>query len=362
MNRIVLAYSGDPAATAAIPRLADRYGAEVVTLTLDVGQGGELTSVRERALAAGAVRAHVIDAREELVSGFGLPALQASALLGPRGPLAVALAHALIAKRLADVARMERAWGVAYGSSSVLERCLSDLRVPGTTIALAGARDLASGDRGDRTVDGGSARVHTNLWGRTVCGGPLADLWTEVPEAVFTLTRGAAECPDDPAYLEIDFENGLPVRANGVDLCILELIESLDIIAGAHGVGRLETAAGPEAIRTIHEAPAAVVLDTARDALESLTLPLEFHRAKRGLEAVYADLVADGRWFSPARDAIDAFIRSAQPYVTGSVRLKLYTGRCRVVGRRAGLAFREVRETDSPQREREPAPVEGLTT
>jgi argininosuccinate synthase len=362
MNRIVLAYSGDPAATAAIPWLADRYGAEVVTLTLDVGQGGELTSVRERALAAGAVRAHVIDAREEFVSGFGLPALRASALLGPRGPLAVALAHTLIAKRLADVARMEGAWGVAYGSSSVLERCSSDLHVPATTIALPDARDLASGDRDDRAVNAGGVRVHTNLWGRTVSGGPLADLWIEAPEAVYSLTRPAGECPDDPAYLDIDLENGSPVRANGVDLCILELIESLDIIAGAHGVGRLETAAGPEAIRTIHEAPAAVVLDTAREALESLTLPLEFQRAKRGLEAVYADLVADGRWFSPARDAIDAFVRSAQRYVTGSVRLKLHTGSCRVVGRRAGLSFRGDRATDLPQHDREPAPAEGLTT
>lgn len=298
VTRIVLAHSGGLHTSAAISWLAGQYQAEVVTLTLDLGQGGELADVRERALSAGAVRAHVIDAREELVRDYILPSLQAGAVYEGQYPLAAALGRALIAKRLVDVARMESASRVAYGTG--LEAAVRTLN-PSLTVITP----LQGSEHDARTGD-------ANLWGRSLGA-----------DGNFTLTRAAKDCPDEPAHIEVEFEAGIPVRANGIEMPMLELIESLEIIAGAHGVGRREQV----------EAPAAVLLHAAHHDLETFVMPRDLDRVKQDLARVYADLVHDGRWFSPTREAIDAFVRTIQPRVTGSVRLKLYKGDCRVVGR-----------------------------
>ena len=353
MNRILLAYSGGLDTSLAIPWLKATYGAEVIAVTVDVGQGRELAAIHERALAIGAARAHVLDAREEFVREYILPALQAGAVYEDRYPLATALARPLIAKRLVEIARMEGATAIAHGCTGVHNdqvRLEASVRALDPSIALiAAAQSLGlSPDaklefaRGHNVavLDSQTSpySVDTNLWGRAIAAGILEDGWNEAPEDIYTLTRSPQESPDEPAYVELAFDAGVPVRANGVELPLLELIESLEIIAGAHGVGRIDVVenrlAGVKS-REIYEAPSAVVLHTAHKELEKLVIPRELERVKHDLSRIYADLVYSGQWFSHTKRTIDAFVAAVQPRVTGEVRLKLFKGDCRIVGRRS---------------------------
>jgi len=369
--RIVLAYSGGLDTSAAIAWLAEQYAAEVIAVTLDLGQGRELTDVRERALTVGAARAHVLDVRDEFASDYILPALQAGALYEDRYPLATALSRPLIARKLVDVARMEGASVIAHGCNG---KANDELRLelgvraldPSMTV-LAPARIW--GMTRDELVVYAKARhipipaddpytVDTNLWGRSIERGVLEDPWQESPEDIYTLTRSPLLCPSEPAYVEIEFDQGVPVRANGVEMPLVELIESLETIAGAHGVGRIdmvENAAAGGKSREIYEAPAAVLLHTAHSELEKLVVPRDLERLGHELGRAYADLVYNGRWFSPTREAVDAFMRTIQPRVTGAVRLKLFKGDCRVVGRRSPLTL----EAEKPSSVLRPPPSEG---
>lgn len=355
--RIALAYSGGLETSVAIRWLAETYGAEVMTVTLDVGQGRELADVRERALALGAVRAHVIDVREEFASDFILPTLQAGALYEGRYPLSSALGRPLIAKRLVDVARMEGASAIAHccmGPTNDQVRLDLSVRLLEPSIRIiAAARDWRmpgadvleyARERGlPLPVTMASAySTDANLWGRSIARGVLDDPWVEPPDDVYTLTRAPQDCPDEPAYLEVEFEAGVPVRTNGVDMPMVELIESLDTIAGAHGVGRIdmvESSLSAVKSREIYEAPAATVLHAAHSELQSIVTGRALERLAHQLGRAYADLVYNGEWFSHTREAIDAFVRSIQPRVTGAVRLKLFKGDCRVVGRKSPHAL-----------------------
>ena len=363
--RIVLAYSGGLDTSVAIAWLAEQYAADVIAVTLDLGQGRELTDVRERALTVGAARAHVLDVRDEFACGYILPALQAGALYEDRYPLATALSRPLIARKLVDVAHMEGAGVIAHGCNGKANdelrlelgvraldpaiTVLAPARIWGMTrdeiVAYAKARRIPIPADSPYTVD-------TNLWGRSIERGVLEDPWQESPEDIYALTRSPRACPDEPAYVEIEFEHGVPVRANGVEMPLVELIESLETIAGAHGVGRIdmvENAAVGGKSREIYEAPAAVLLHTAHSELEKLVVPRDLERLGHDLGRAYADLAYNGRWFSPTREAIDAFMRTIQPRVTGSVRLKLFKGDCRVVGRRSPLAVEaEIPFSDPP--------------
>jgi argininosuccinate synthase len=313
-GRIVLAYSGGLDTSAAIAWLAEQYSAEVIAVTLDLGQGRELTDVRERALAVGAARAHVLDVRDEFAADYILPALQAGALYEDRYPLATALSRPLIARKLVDVARMEGASVIAHGCNGKANdelrlelgvraldpsmTVLAPARIWGMTrdqlIAYAKARHIPIPADDPYTVD-------TNLWGRSIERGVLEDPWQESPEDIYTLTRSPLACPAEPAYVEIEFEEGVPTRANGVEMPLVELIESLETIAGAHGVGRIdmvENAATGGKSREIYEAPAAVLLFTAHAELEKLVVPRDLERLSHELGRAYADLVYNGRWFS----------------------------------------------------------------
>ena len=358
MERIVVAYSGGLDTSVAIRWLAEQYSAEIVSVTLDIGQGRELADVRERALALGAVRAHVIDAREEFVTQYLLPALQAGALYEDRYPLATALARPLVAKRLVEVAKMERATAVAHGcrgkgndqirldvSARALDpsiKIIAPARMwemsPAETLEYAHARDLAVPPAGAESA----YSIDANLWGRSIECGVLEDAWAEPPEDIYQLTRAPQDGPDEPAYVEIGFECGVPVTANGIAMSMLELIESLDTIAGAHGVGRIDMVEnrliGIKS-REVYEAPAALVLHTAHRELERFVIARDLERLKHDLGRTYADLVYNGLWFSQTREAIDAFVRTIQPRVTGAVRLKLFKGDCRVVGRSSPFAL-----------------------
>jgi argininosuccinate synthase len=369
--RIVLAYSGGLDTSVAIAWLAEQYSAEVIAVTLDLGQGRELTDVRERALTVGAARAHVLDVRDEFAEHYILPALQAGALYEDRYPLATALSRPLIARKLVDVAHMEGATIIAHGCNG---KANDELRLELGVRALAPSMTVLApariwGMSRDELVAYAKARripipsdspytVDTNLWGRSIERGVLEDFWQESPEEIYSLTRAPRDCPGEPAYVEIEFEHGVPRRANGVEMPLVELIESLETIAGAHGVGRIdmvENAATGGKSREIYEAPAAVLLHTAHSELEKLVVPRDLERLGHELGRAYADLAYNGRWFSPTREAIDAFMRTMQPRVTGTVRLKLFKGDCRVVGRRSPAAI----EAEHPNTVARPPSSEG---
>ena len=330
MQRIVLAFTGGlDTSAAAIPWLKERHDADVVTVTLDLGQGRVLEEVRDRALAAGAVRAHVLDVREEFAADFIVRALKADAVYEDRYPMATSLGRPLIAKKLVDIAAIEQASTVAHGGTGN-DQIRLDVSVRALNAALTVLAVAPSGTT-PSTVD-------ANLWGRAIQYGVLEDPWTEAPEDVYTLTKAPAECPDEAAYVEISFERGVPVAINGVEMPILELVGSLGIIAGAHGVGRIDMVenrlVGVKA-REIYEAPAAVVLHAAHKELQKMVVTTGVDRFSRAVSLQYADTIYNGLWFAPLRDALDAFIDKVQERVTGVIRMKLFKGDCRVVGRKS---------------------------
>jgi argininosuccinate synthase len=356
-KKIVLAYSGGLDTSVAIPWLKEKYAAEVIAVTLDLGQGSELNQVRERAIAAGAARCHVLDVREEFARDYILPALQADALYEERYPLATALGRPLIAGKLVEIAQMENATAIAHGCTGkgndqvridVSARAI-DPRM--TVIAPAREWEMTRSDE----VEYARARnvavpvtaehpysIDRNLWGRSIECGVLEDPWAEPPDDIYTLTKAPSSAPDLPAYVEIEWQNGVPVAVSGVEMPLVELIASLETIAGVHGVGRIDMVENRVVgikSREIYEAPAALVLHTAHREIEGLVIPKDLQRLKQRLSQEYADLVYNGLWFSQTRAAIDAFMQNIQQRVTGSIRLKLFKGDCRVVGRRSPFAL-----------------------
>ena len=357
--RIVLAYSGGLDTSVAIPWLREKYGAEVVAVTMDLGQGRELDHVRERALAVGAVRAHVLDVREEFARDFIIPALQAGAIYEDRYPLATALGRPLIAKHLVRIAEMEGATAIAHGctgkGNDQVRLDVSARALNPSIKVIAPAREWGmtrpdeieyARKRGipvPATIESPYS-TDANLWGRSIECGVLEDPWCEPPEEIYTLTKNPAGCPDEPAYLEIEFEAGVPIRLNGIPMSPLELIDSIETIAGAHGVGRIDMVenrlVGIKS-REIYEAPAAVVLHAAHKELEKLVIPRDLERVKHDMARLYADMVYNGLWFSPTREAIDAFNQKVQERVSGTIRVKLFKGNCAVVGRKSPFALYE---------------------
>ena len=353
MDKIILAYSGGLDTSVAIPWLAEKYRAEIVTVTVDLGQGRELDDVRERALAIGAARAHVIDAREEFARDFVLPALQAGAIYEGRYPLATALGKPLIAKYLVEIARVEGTHLIAHGCTG---KGNGQVRMDVSARALdPGVRVIAPAREWDLTWDdeiayarargiplsvGADSPYSTdaNLWGRSIECGVLDDPWQEPSEDIYILTKEPSETPDRPAYAEIAFERGVPISINGIAMSLVELIQSLDTIAGAHAVGRVDMVenrlVGIKS-REIYEAPAAVTLHLAHRELQSFVVPRDLERLTSELGSKYADLVYNGLWYTPTREAIDALVKKVQEKVTGVVRLKMFKGDLRVVGRKS---------------------------
>jgi argininosuccinate synthase len=329
MERIVLAYSGSDDDSEAISLLADEHGSEIVTLTLDIGQNQELEEVRDHSLAAGAVRAHVLDTRAEFAHEFVLPALQADALDDAHEPTTLPLAHALIGKKLVEMAAIEEATAVAHrGRGHDRRRIENSVRALNPSL-----RVLALGAPAE------CVKTRTNLWGRAADyedrEGPV--------EAMYSWTKSPETAPDTGAGLELDFERGVPTAVNGVPLDLSELIESLSIIAGQHGVGRIASPNEPgDRIRRLHEAPAAVVLHGAHAALESASGVYAGTRLKQHIRRVYPELIVRGLWFTPLRTALDAFNAVIQSQVNGTVRLQLLKGNyavadVRVTGRESPM-------------------------
>jgi argininosuccinate synthase len=357
-GRVVLAFTGSFDTCVAIPWLRERHGMEVVTVTLDLGQGRLLEEVRDRALAAGAVRAHVLDAREEFAADFIVRALKADAVYEDRYPMATSLGRALVAQKLVEVAGIEQAHVVAHGG---LAKDNDQTRIESAVRALDPVLQVLApvqewGMSASETASYGRAHglnpsvaqtpysIDANLWGRAVQYGAIDDPWAEAPEEVYTLTKAPAECPDEAAYVEVSFDGGVPVAINGVEMPILDLIGSLSLIAGAHGAGRIDMVenrlAGTK-VREIYEAPAAVVLHAAHKELQKMVVTTGVDRFARAVSLQYADTIYNGLWFAPLREALDAFINKVQERVTGVIRMKLFKGDCRVVGRKSPFALYE---------------------
>jgi argininosuccinate synthase len=356
-QRVVLAYSGGLDTSVAIGWLAEQTGADVIALAVDVGQGGEdLDVIRKRALACGAADAVVVDARAEFAAAFCQPALRANALYMGCYPLVSALSRPLIVTHLARVARAHGAGLVAHGCTGKgndqvrFEAGLAAL-APEVSV-LAPVRD--SGMTRDKAIAFAAERglpisvssrspysIDQNVWGRSAETGHLEDIWEAPHDDVYGYSEdpGLGRALDD---VTIGFADGLPVSVDGRALPPLQIITELNERAGAHGVGRIDLVedrlVGIKS-REIYEAPGAITLITAHQALENVCVERDLARFKRQAEQRWTELVYDGLWFSPLRRAIDAFMTEASRHVTGEVRVRLQGGSAVVTGRRspAGL-------------------------
>jgi len=353
-RRCVLAYSGGLDTSVAVHWLQEELGFEVVTLTADLGgEGRDAAAVTDRALRAGAVAAHVVDARRVFVEHFVYPTLSAGALYEGVYPLATALARPLIAKLLVDVAREEGAVAVAHGCTG---KGNDQVRFDIATAALAPELEVvapvrdwdmgrpqeiayaaARGIDVEATVESPYS-VDANLWGRSVEAGVLEDPWSQPPEEVFAWTADPATARADGEEFTIVFDSGVPVSLDGERLAPEELVLRLNTVAGRNGVGRIDHVenrlVGIKS-REVYEAPAAVTLHTAHAALETVALSRDVAHLKRQLSAEWARLVYDGLWFGALRNALAAFVASTQEHVSGEVRVRCARGVVTVSGRRA---------------------------
>lgn len=354
----VLAFSGGLDTSVCITWLKETHGFDVVALTVNVGQETELEGIHLRAEAAGAADLVVVDAREEFVTEFCWPALRAGALYEGRYPLVSALSRPLIARQLVRVARERDAVAIAHGCTgkgndqvrfeTSIAALAPDLRIVAPIRETGMQRDQAleyARQRGIPVVATAEKpySVDENLWGRAIESGVLEDAWQEPPEKdVYELTRPLAEAPDDHVDVVIGFERGIPTSLDGERLAPVELVDRMQRLAGDHGVGRIDMIenrlVGIKS-REVYEVPAAHALITAHRDLEDLTLERELGHYKQQVEARYAELVYYGQWFSPLKQALDAFVHATQAAVTGEVKLRLHKGTARPVGRRSPHAL-----------------------
>lgn len=352
-GKVILAYSGGLDTSAAVKWIAEKYNMEVITLTVDVGNEKDFSALQQKAIKVGAKKALVVDAKDLLVKYFIFPALQADAVYEGQYPLATALTRPLIAKLMADTAREEGALAVAHGCTGKgndqvrfevsLAALAPELKIiaPAREWGMNREQTMAYAKKHGIPVPTTVASPYStdeNLWGRSVECGILEDPWQEPPEEVYTWTKSAQAAPEEPEYLDIMFDKGIPTGIDGAEMDGIDLIRRLNLIAGEHGVGRIDHVenrlVGIKS-REIYEAPAATVLIKAHLALESMTLSRPQLRFKEKVAQEYADLIYNGLWFTSMHQDLAAYVQSTQKYVTGSVKVKLFHGSCTVVGRKS---------------------------
>ena len=352
-DKVVLAYSGGLDTSVAIRWLKEKYNRDVIALNVDVGNERDSSAVRQKALKVGAIKATIIDAKETFVNHFIFPALQADALYEGQYPLATALARPLMAKLLVDTALEEGASAVAHGCTGKgndqvrfdvsINALAPELKIiaPAREWGMTREETIKYAQRYGIPVPvtvSNPYSIDENLWGRSIECGVLEDPWVEPPADVFAWTKSPAAAPDKPGYVEIGFEQGIPVTLDGQGMDGVSLIQRLNQLAGEHGVGRidhLENRLVGIKSREIYEAPAAIVLLQAHQALEAMTLSKDQLRFKQKVVIEYADLVYNGLWFSSLHQDLFAYVKSTQRYVTGTVRVKLLKGHATIVGRKS---------------------------
>jgi argininosuccinate synthase len=349
-KRVVLAYSGGLDTSVAVRWMIDTWGVEVVTVACDVGQGGDFDAICDRARAAGAVEAVVVDARAEFATDFVGPALRANALYEGKYPLVSALSRPVIVRHLVAAARAHGATAVAHGCTGKgndqvrfevgiralapdLE-VLAPVRVWGMTredcIEYAATHAIPITSTKEKLYS-----IDDNLWGRAIECGEMEDPWAEPPAGVWSMTVPTAT---EPTEVTLSFERGTPVALDGVTMDLHELVVAMNALVGSYGWGRLDMVENRRVgikSRETYEAPGALALIAAHQDLESLCLERDLAHEKQRLELRYADLVYDGQWFSPLKEALDAFVDASQEFVTGEVRLRLAPSSCQVTGRRS---------------------------
>jgi argininosuccinate synthase len=351
-KKVILAYSGGVDTSVCIPYLKQEWGVEeIITLAADLGQGDELEPVREKALKSGASESLVADVKDIFVKDYAFPAIQANALYENRYPLGTALARPLIAKILVEAAAKYGADAIAHGCTgkgndqvrfdvacTALNPNLKIL-APAREWGMSREQTIAYGEKFGIPAPvkkSSPFSIDKNLLGRSIEAGTLEDPANEPPEEIYEMTKAIADTPNEPEYLEIGFQKGLPTTINGTSKQPVELIEQLNKIVGNHGIGRIDMIenrlVGIKS-REIYESPAMIVLINAHRDLESLTLTADVTQYKRGIEETYTKIVYNGLWYSPLKAALDAFIQQTQERVSGVVRLKLFKGNAVIVGR-----------------------------
>jgi argininosuccinate synthase len=354
-QRVVLAYSGGLDTSVAVRWIQEEWGAEVIALAVDVGQQADdpWDEITARALAAGAIEARVVDARAEFADEYLVNAIHANALYEGKYPLVSALSRPVIAKHLVDAAREFGADSVAHGCTG---KGNDQVRFEVSVRALAPDLDVLApvrvwGFTRDDSIDYAAKHhipisvtkkspysIDENLWGRAIECGMIEDPWVSPPADAYALTREVADAPSEPREIVVRFEQGVPIALDGVVKPLHELVIELGAAVGAYGWGRLDMVENRRVgikSRETYECPGSLAVLLAHADLESITLERDLMREKARLEPRYAELVYDGLWFSPLKEALDAFMGHAQRFVTGDVRLRLEPGRCFVAGRRA---------------------------
>lgn len=354
INKILLAYSGGLDTSVAIKWLQDKYDAEIITYTADLGQQQDWKAVEQKALATGASKAYIDDIRAEFINEYIFPALKVNALYQEKYPLATALARPLIAKRMVEIAKKEGVDALAHGctgkgNDQVRFEVSFKALAPELAI-IAPLRDwefvsrdaeieyAAANDIPVKATKDSPYSIDQNLWGISIECGILEDPWAEPPADAYQWTKAVDETPAAAKYITIDFEKGIPVALDGKQLDSVTMVNKLNQLGSDYGVGRidmLEDRLVGIKSREIYEAPAAEILIKAHKALEDLTLDRETKNYKAAMAAKYAEMTYYGLWFSPLRNALDAFIDQSQQTVTGSIKVKLYKGSCTLAGRKS---------------------------
>ncbi|MDW8044517.1 MAG: argininosuccinate synthase [Nitrososphaerota archaeon] len=349
-ERVVLAYSGGLDTSVAIKYFQEKYNMDVITVTVNIGQVEDLNEIAERAKALGAIKHYSIDALREFTVDYIFPAIKANALYGGKYPLGTALGRPLIAKKLVEVAEKEGATTVAHGCTGKgNDQVRFDITIkalnPNLKI-IAPVRDWnLSRDEEIEYVKKHNIpleikrsiySVDQNLWGRSIESGPLEDPYHEPSHEVFQWTKPLDKTPDRPEYLELEFKEGVPIAVNGQKMDPVSLIQYVNKVAGEHGIGvidHIEDRVVGIKSREVYEYPAATCIIEAHKDLEKLVLTRHQLAFKSFVEQEWAWLVYSGLWMEPLRMDLQAFIDSTQKFVEGKVRLKMYKGSVRVVGR-----------------------------
>jgi argininosuccinate synthase len=341
-----------------VPWLKENYGCEVITFTANVGQGDEeLVGLEEKALASGATKSYIVDLREEFLRDYAFPTMQAGAIYERQYLLGTSFARPVTAKYMVKVAEQEGADAVAHGCTGkgndqvrfeltvkALNPLLSVI-APWREWSIRSREDALAYAQAHNVPISTSKSLYSrdrNIWHMSHEGNILEDPWAEPEEDMFYISVSPEAAPNQPEYLTIHFDKGFPIAINGKVLGPVELLTKLNEVGGAHGVGRtdlVENRLVGMKSRGVYETPGGTILYTAHQGLESITLDRETMHYKQVVAQRYAELVYYGQWFTPLREALDAFVTRTQKRVSGVVRLKLYKGSCSVVGRRSPFSM-----------------------
>ncbi|EEM15071.1 Argininosuccinate synthase [Bacillus pseudomycoides DSM 12442] len=351
-KKVVLAYSGGLDTSVAIKWLQEK-NYDIIALCLDLGEGKDLEFVKEKALSVGAIKSYMIDVQEEFANEYALMALQGHTLYEGKYPLVSALSRPLIAKKLVEIAEQEGASAVAHGCTGkgndqvrfeVSIQALNpylEVIAPVREWKWSREEEIAYAKENDVPIPinlDSPFSIDQNLWGRSNECGILEDPWAAPPEDAYEMTLALEDTPNKPEFVEIGFESGVPTTLNGTSYSLSELIKTLNSLAGKHGVGRIDHVenrlVGIKS-REVYECPAAMTLLTAHKELEDLTLVKEVAHFKPMIEQKLTELIYNGLWFSPLKQALAAFLQETQKSVTGTVRVKLFKGHAIVEGRKS---------------------------